>query len=73
MKMMDEMMAGLQERLNSKETQEFITGKISNWLEASGDYARQNLLPSGIERLQAYLDDPNNWEEIEKNFFRAVD
>lgn len=73
MNMMDEMMGGLQERLNSKETQEFITRKISNWLEASGDYARQNLLPSGIERLQSYLDDPNNWEEIEKNFFRAVD
>ncbi len=73
MKMLDEAMGRLQDRLNSKETQDFITGKISSWLEASGDYARQNLLPTGIERLQSYLDDPNNWEEIEKNFFKAVD
>ncbi|TGN19004.1 DUF445 family protein [Leptospira idonii] len=73
MNMMDEVMERLQDRLNSKETQDFITTKISDWLEASGDYARQNLLPTGIERLQSYLDDPNNWEEIEKNFFKAVD
>ncbi|BDA77739.1 UPF0754 membrane protein [Leptospira kobayashii] len=73
MGMMDEVMARLQERLDSKETQDFITAKISDWLSASGDYARQNLLPNGIERLQSYLDDPSNWEEIEKNFFRAVD
>ncbi|MDF3820032.1 DUF445 family protein [Leptospira sp. 96542] len=73
MKLLDETMERLQDRLNSKETQDFITEKISTWLAASGDYARQNLLPTGIERLQSYLDDPNNWEEIEKNFFRAVD
>lgn len=73
MKMMDEVMGRLQERLNSKETQDFITTKISDWLSASGDYARQNLLPTGIERLQSYLDDPNNWEEIDKNFLKAMD
>jgi len=73
MSMLDQVMERLQERLNSKETQEFITSKISDWLTASGDYARQNLLPTGIERLGAYLDDPNNWQEIEKNFLRAVD
>lgn len=73
MKMMDEVMGRLQERLNSKETQDFITAKISDWLSASGDYARQNLLPTGIARLQSYLDDPNNWQEIDKNFLRAMD
>jgi len=73
MNLLDQVMLRAQERLNSKETQEFITSKISDWLTASGDYARQNLLPTGIERLESYLDDPANWQEIEKNFLRAVE
>lgn len=73
MGILDQVMLRTQERLNSKETQEFITAKISDWLGAGGDYARQNLLPTGIERLEAYLDDPSNWKEIEKNFLRAVE
>lgn len=73
MAILDQVMVRTQERLNSKETQEFITSKISHWLGASGDYARQNLLPTGIERLESYLDDPSNWQEIEQNFLRAVE
>ncbi|NCN09374.1 MAG: DUF445 family protein [Leptospira sp.] len=73
MNMMDQIMDGFQEKLNSPETQEVIMGKLDEWLDQLADYARQNILPKGIERLQGYLDDENNWKEIDNYFFRMID
>jgi uncharacterized membrane protein YheB (UPF0754 family) len=73
MKMMDQIMDGFQEKLNSPETQEAIMSKLDEWLNQLADYARQNILPKGIERLQKYLDDENNWKEIDNYFFRMID
>lgn len=72
MKMMDQIMDGFQEKLNSPETQEVIIEKLDEWLLQLAEYARQNILPKGIERLQAYLDDEKNWKEIDNYFFRAI-
>lgn len=73
MNMMDQIMDGFQEKLNSPETQELIMSKLDEWLNQLADYARQNILPKGIERLQGYLDDENNWKEIDNYFFRMID
>jgi uncharacterized membrane-anchored protein YjiN (DUF445 family) len=73
MKMMDQIIDGFQEKLNSPDTQEVILGKLDEWLDQLADYARQNILPKGIERLQAYLDDEENWKEIDDYFFRMIE
>ncbi len=73
MNMMDQIMDGFQEKLNSPETQEMIIEKLDEWLLQLAEYARQNILPKGIERLQAYLDDEKNWKEIDNYFFRMID
>lgn len=73
MTMMDQIMDGFQEKLNAPDTQEAILEKLDEWLLQLADYARQNILPKGIERLQAYLDDENNWKEIDNYFFRMIE
>lgn len=73
MTMMDQIMDGFQEKLNAPETQEAIIDKLDEWLLQLADYARQNILPKGIERLQFYLDDEENWKEIDNYFFRMIE
>ncbi|WCL51292.1 DUF445 family protein [Leptospira sp. GIMC2001] len=73
MNMMDQIMNGFQEKLNSPETQAVIMEKLDEWLDQLADYARVNILPKGIERLQVYLDDEENWKEIDNYFFRMIE
>jgi uncharacterized membrane protein YheB (UPF0754 family) len=73
MNMMDQVMDGFQEKLNSPETQEVIIDKLDKWLLQLADYARQNILPKGIERLQVYLDNEESWKEIDNYFFRMIE
>lgn len=73
MKMMDQIMNGFQEKLNSPDTQEAILEKLDEWLLQLADYARQNILPKGILRLQTYLDDVNNWKELDHTIFRMIE
>lgn len=73
MAMMDKIMDNTKQRLNSKDTQEFIVSKVKDWLDASSDYARINILPKGIERLEKYLDEEENWDKIDNYILRAID
>ena len=59
--------------LSSSETQEFIASKVEEWVSKAGNYARQNILPTTINKLEEYLDNENNWKQVEEYFFQSVE
>ncbi|MGK5090519.1 DUF445 family protein [Deltaproteobacteria bacterium TL4] len=73
MGIMDVLVERLQEKLNSQETQDFIIEKVEKWVFATGDYARKNLLPNSIEKLQEYLNEDRNWQQLDAYFIKAME
>lgn len=61
------------EKLSSEETQELIASKVEEWVSIAGQYARQNILPTSVKKLEEYLDDEKNWKQIEEYFFQSVE
>jgi uncharacterized membrane protein YheB (UPF0754 family) len=73
MGVMDILVDELQKQLESPETQEWIIAKAREWINFSSDYARQNLLPEGIEQLKEFLDDEKNWKALDNYFFHILE
>lgn len=73
MGMLDEMVSQFQDNLGSPETQELVLKTVEEWVTSASEYARQHLLPGGIERLREYLDDPANWKTIDDMIYRMID
>lgn len=70
---LDVLVHDVQEKLSSAETQEKVVQSVRKWIEFSGDYAREHILPASIERLKKYLDDPQNWTKISNYTFRVLE
>ncbi len=70
---LDVLVHDAQEKLSSEETQEKVVQSVREWIEFSGNYARQHILPASIERLKKYLDDPRNWTKISNYTFRVLE
>jgi uncharacterized membrane protein YheB (UPF0754 family) len=73
MGVMDILVLEVQEKLASPETQEEVVKGVKDWVDFSGDYAREHILPASIERLKRYLDDRQNWGKIGKYSFRVLE
>ncbi|MCB1159421.1 MAG: DUF445 family protein [Leptospiraceae bacterium] len=73
MGMLDTLVDEFQAKLNSQETQDFILSKVEDWISISSKYARQSILPTGIDKLKAYLDDEKNWQKLDQFIFKTLD
>lgn len=70
---MDILVEQFEDKLNADETKAFIVEKVEKWLTQGGDFARQNILPTSIEKLRNFLDDEKNWKQVDEQFFKAMD
>ncbi|MEM7179804.1 MAG: DUF445 family protein [Spirochaetota bacterium] len=62
----------IEEKLKSESTQEYVLGKVEKWVTSIAGYTRQNILPLTIDKLKKYLDDPKNWEKLDKAIFSIL-
>ena len=49
-----------------------IISKIENWAGSLSSFARENLVETGIEGLQNYFNDEQNWDRIEKQILDLI-
>lgn len=68
----DTLMQNLQTKLDAPETQALLEAKIEGWVEHSSRYARETLLPRWIESLQAYLADPDHWQDMDRYILKTL-
>lgn len=68
----DTLMQNLQTKLDAPETQALLEAKIEGWVEHSSRYARETLLPRWIESLQAYLADPDHWQDMDRYLLKTL-
>lgn len=73
MGILDTLVVEIQTKLNSPETQNYIISQVGNWVNDLSSYARQNVLPAGIERLQEILNDEKYWKKLDEYSFRAME
>lgn len=72
MLMMDAIVEDLSTKLASPETQDFVVLKFREWVEVFSEYARQNILPAGIDRLQEALSEDKSWQMLDEYSFRVL-
>ena len=70
--MLDALVDAIQQELASEETQSVIQEQLASWIEQVSGKARASLLPAAIERLGVYLNDPENWDQIESILIKTL-
>ncbi|HNI99435.1 MAG TPA: DUF445 family protein, partial [Leptospiraceae bacterium] len=73
MGILDTLVVEIQTKLNAPETQNYIISQVGSWVNDLSSYARQNVLPAGIERLQEILNDEKYWKKLDEYSFRAME
>ena len=73
MGILDTLVMEIQTKLNAPETQNYIISQVGSWVNDLSSYARQNVLPAGIERLQEVLNDEKYWKKLDEYSFRAME
>ncbi len=73
MGILDTLVLEIQTKLNAPETQNYIISQVGSWVNDLSSYARQNVLPAGIERLQEVLNDEKYWKKLDEYSFRAME
>ncbi|ARU58254.1 MAG: DUF445 domain-containing protein [Pseudomonadales bacterium] len=66
MGMMDVAIERLRTKLESDETRQLVLDNVEAWITWSTDKARDGLLPDIITRLEAFLDEKDNWQYIDR-------
>ncbi len=72
MGMLDMFVEEFQERLQSPETQIYVLGQVESYSDMVAKFAREHILKGGIDQLQKYLNNPDNWEKIDDVIARAI-
>ncbi len=62
----------LQRQLEKDATQELVQAQLASWVEHLAGLFRQHLLPASVEQLDAYLNNEENWVQIEDLLMRAI-
>lgn len=73
MGVMDILVLDLQKKMEAQETQDYIITQVKDWFDVASEYSRKTFLPSAIERLKKYLDDPDNWDKVGNYSFKVLD
>lgn len=62
----------LQQQLEKDSTQEIIQVQLASWVEHLAGLARRYLLPASIDQLRAYLNNEENWVQIEDLLMQSI-
>ncbi len=69
---LDAVMDGIQKELSADATQNLIVDQLQNWIETLAEFSRKSLLPSTVEQFGNYLNNPENWAQIEETLIRGI-
>ena len=72
MELLDAIMEGIQRDLAAEGTRDRIYGQLESWIERMARVSRQSVLPAAINQLDAYLNDPANWSQIEDGLISSL-
>lgn len=72
MRMLDAIMDELQQEMASPEVQDMIQARLADWIEKVGNTFRSTVLPAIIDQTDRYLNDEENWQQIEESLISAI-
>lgn len=70
--LLDAIMDSVQADLASEEKQAQLQRELENWIETVSDLSRRHVLPAMTEQLDGYLNNAQNWEQIEAVLIRFL-
>lgn len=72
MSSLDAVVDGIQQELKADSTQTLIHNELDQWIEWLGQLSRKTFLPATIEQLDNYLNNADNWAQIEDFLIRSI-
>lgn len=60
-------------QLGSEQTQTYVLQQLESWIHSTAQFSRKSVLPRSIEHLQEWLDEPDNWEALERQILQVLE